>query len=103
MRIESFQNALKIMKGIICLTLFMLLASVTVKAQDTLKKKTINIPETKLMSVVTATVTLSTPMASVLRCFRHSATIIGSIISVITNTAPRDIVFSPLNLCHSWR
>ena len=46
MRIELFPNALKIMKGIICLTMFMLLVSASVKAQDTLKKKTINITST---------------------------------------------------------
>ncbi|HET7003322.1 MAG TPA: hypothetical protein VFI33_18495 [Puia sp.] len=46
MRIELFPNALKIMKGIICLTMFMLLVTVAVNAQDTLKKKTINITST---------------------------------------------------------
>lgn len=46
MRIDLFQNVLKIMKGFICLIMFVLLVSATVNAQDSLKKKTINITST---------------------------------------------------------
>jgi hypothetical protein len=46
MRIEKRLNPLSNMKGIICLTMFLFLVSAAVKAQDTTKRKTINITST---------------------------------------------------------
>jgi hypothetical protein len=46
MRIEIFLNLLKIMKGIICLSTFLFLVSIAAEAQDTTKRKTINITST---------------------------------------------------------
>jgi hypothetical protein len=46
MTIEIFLNPLKIMKGIICLAMCLMLVSMAVKAQDTTKRKTINITST---------------------------------------------------------